>query len=313
MELVRGIHNLRDRHHGCVLTIGNFDGVHLGHAAVIEHVVAMAKQHQVPATVMLFEPQPLEFFAGDRAPARLSTLRDKLKRLSELGVERVLCVRFCDKFANYQASDFVEQLLVTQLGVKHLVVGDDFRFGQGRSGNFETLVAAGQQHGFGVQDTASCLLNQARISSTLIRQALAAGQLDEAKRMLGYGYAISGRVAHGDKLGRTINFPTANVALKRRVNPISGVFAVRVQFADGRQFDGVANVGKRPTVAGQECRLEVHIFDFAADIYGQQLQVELRDYLRPEQRFESFAALKQQISADAKAARERLADASISL
>ncbi|QIZ75497.1 bifunctional riboflavin kinase/FAD synthetase [Ferrimonas lipolytica] len=298
MELVRGIYNLTPKHHGCVLTIGNFDGVHQGHAAVIARLVEVAKLHQVPATVMLFDPQPQEFFAGDNAPARLSLLRDKLTRLSQLGVERVLCVRFNQKFADYHPQQFVEQLLVNQLGVRHLVVGDDFCFGKARQGNYAMLQQAGEQHGFTVQDTASCLLAKARISSTLIRQALAQGDLAAAQQMLGYPYRISGRVAHGDKLGRTLNFPTANIPLKRKVVPVRGVYAVTVQLASGERKLGVANVGSRPTVRGNICRLEVHIFDFAGDIYGQQLQVQLVSWLRDEQRFESLDALKAQISAD---------------
>ncbi|WP_298442503.1 bifunctional riboflavin kinase/FAD synthetase [uncultured Ferrimonas sp.] len=306
MELVRGIHNLTPKHHGCVLTIGNFDGVHQGHAAVIARVVEMAKQHQVPATVLLFDPQPQEYFAGDNAPARLSLLRDKLSRLAQLGIDRVLCIRFNQKFADFEAQRFVEQLLVKQLGVRHLVVGDDFCFGKARQGNYAMLQQAGARHGFTVQDTASCLLGAARISSTLIRQALAQGDLSGAEQMLGYPYQISGRVAHGDKLGRTLNFPTANLPLRRKVVPVSGVYAVKVRFADGSVRDGVANVGKRPTVHGENCRLEVHIFDFAADIYGQQLQIQLISWLRDEQRFESLDALKAQISADVIEAKARL-------
>ncbi len=311
MELIRGIHNLAERHRGCVLTIGNFDGVHRGHAAVIDRLVAVAREHGVPATVMLFEPQPQEFFLGQKAAARLSRLRDKLTRLAELGVDRVLCVRFNRDFSRQAPEAFVEQLLVRQLDVRYLVVGDDFCFGKDRRGNFALLQRAGERHGFAVQDTASCLLDQARISSTLIRQALARGDLAAAERMLGHPYYISGRVAHGDKLGRTLDFPTANVLLKRTVVPVRGVFAVRIRTQDGARHLGVANVGRRPTVAGVQCRLEVHIFDFNADLYGQHLQVELVSWLRDEQRFASLEALKAQIQADAQEARARLADAQL--
>ncbi|MBY6188061.1 bifunctional riboflavin kinase/FAD synthetase [Marinobacter hydrocarbonoclasticus] len=306
MELIRGIHNLAERHRHCVLTIGNFDGVHRGHAAVIRRLVALAREYDVPATVMVFEPQPQEYFRGDAAPARLNLLRDKLDRLAELGVDRVLCVRFDARFADWEAEDFVQQLLVDKLAVRYLVVGDDFCFGRARRGNFAFLQAAGSAHGFDVEDTASCRLGQERISSTLIRNALAAGDLTAAERMLGHPYQISGRVAHGDKLGRTIGFPTANILLKRIVVPISGVFAVRVQTEDGLWHNGVANVGRRPTVSGQQCRLEVHLFDFNADLYGQHLHVRLHTWLRDEHAFPSLEALKAQIRLDAERAQTAL-------
>ncbi|GAA4873950.1 bifunctional riboflavin kinase/FAD synthetase [Ferrimonas pelagia] len=313
MELIRGVHNLSDAHHGCVLTIGNFDGVHLGHAAVIRRLVAVAEAYGVPATVMVFEPQPQEFFRGEQAAARLSLLRDKLARLAELGVARVLCIRFDQAFADQDPGEFIRRLLVDKLGVRYLVVGDDFCFGRARQGNYAMLEAAAEQYGFALQDTASCLHGEARISSTLIRQALAQGDLTAAAGMLGYPYRISGRVAHGDKLGRTIDFPTANVLLKRKVVPVRGVFAVRVRTEDGVEHLGVANVGRRPTLAGIQCRLEVHIFDFNADLYGQHLQVELVSWLRDEQAFASLEALKAQIQADAIEARVRLADAKVTV
>ncbi|MBY5993436.1 bifunctional riboflavin kinase/FAD synthetase [Ferrimonas balearica] len=306
MELIRGIHNLSERHRGCVLTIGNFDGVHRGHAEVIRRLVALSRQYGVPATVMVFEPQPQEYFLKEKAPARLNLLRDKLDRLAELGVDRVLCVRFDQRFAQWEAEDFVQQLLVQKLGIRYLVVGDDFCFGRGRRGNFPFLQRAGEQHGFAVEDTASCRLGEERISSTLIRNALAEGDLVAAERMLGHPYQISGRVAHGDKLGRTIGFPTANILLKRTVVPVSGVYAVRVQMEDGRWHHGVANVGKRPTLSGQQCRLEVHLFDFDADLYGQHLHVRLHAWLRDEHAFASLEALKAQIQLDAQNALEAL-------
>ncbi|SHH79726.1 bifunctional riboflavin kinase/FAD synthetase [Ferrimonas marina] len=311
MELVRGIHNLTPAHRGCVLTIGNFDGVHRGHAAVIQRLVTVARQFDVPATVMLFEPQPQEFFMGARAPARLNLLRDKLARLAALGVDRVLCVRFDQAFAGQQPDHFVEQLLVAQLGIRYLVVGDDFCFGKDRRGDFALLQSAGERFGFAVQDTASLRLSDERISSTGIRNALAAGDLALVESMLGHPYCISGRVAHGDKLGRTLDFPTANILLKRQVVPVQGVYAVTVRTEDGRQHGGVANVGRRPTLGGTQSRLEVHIFDFDADLYGQHLQVELVSWLREEQAFASLEALKAQIQADANQARNRLADANL--
>ncbi|MFI3245462.1 MAG: bifunctional riboflavin kinase/FAD synthetase [Ferrimonas sp.] len=304
--LVRGIHNLTLPHQGCVLTIGNFDGVHRGHQAVISQLVAKAKMHQVPAMVMLFEPQPQEYFAPAQAPARLSSLRDKLRRLAALGIDHVLCIKFNAAFAHWDADRFIDELLVARLGVRHLVVGDDFHFGQQRRGNFALLRQAGQQHGFTVQDTASCVVGQQRISSTLIRQAIALGAFDRAAQMLGYRYVIDGRVSHGNKLGRTLSFPTANLGLQRLVSPLRGVYAVRVKLADGQRLLGVANVGTRPTVQGKDCRLEVHIFNFSGEIYGQRMEVELVAWLRDEQRFESITALKAQISADVDQAKRRL-------
>lgn len=302
MELIRGLHNLRPEHAGCVLTIGNFDGVHLGHQAVLQQLKRQAHALGVPACVMLFEPQPLELFIEHQAPARLSRLREKYLALSRLGIDRLLCVRFHHAFAQLQPELFIEQILVQQLGVRFLIVGDDFRFGRERRGDFALLQQAGRRHGFAVVSTQSFCVDALRVSSTLVREALGGGDLVQVRRMLGEPYTLSGRVAHGDKLGRTIGFPTANVHLKRRRVPVSGVYAVEVLFS-GQLLHGVANVGIRPTVHGTRPQLEVHLFDFAGNLYGQQIQVRLCHKLRDEQKFESFAALKQQIERDAQAAR----------
>jgi riboflavin kinase / FMN adenylyltransferase len=308
MELIRGIHNIKPKHHDCVLTIGNFDGVHLGHQAVLRQVITKAQSLGLPATVMTFEPQPLELFAAENAPARLTRFRDKYTQLQKTGVERLLCVNFNAQFANMSAEDFVRRLLVEQLGVKFLVVGDDFRFGKGRRGNFEMLEAAGQEFGFVVVSTQSfCMLEQ-RVSSTAIRHALVNDQLSLAASMLGRSYSISGRVSHGRKLGRTIGFPTANVPLKRRVSPVSGVYAVEVFGVDGAPLPGVANVGHRPTVNGVRQQLEVHLFDFQSNLYGCQIEVVLHHKLRNEIKFESFDALKAQIERDAQTARVWLSE-----
>ena len=303
MELIRGIHNILPEHHGCVLTIGNFDGVHRGHAQVIESLVEKAKHFGLPATLMTFEPQPQELFKGEDAPARLSLLRDKIILLDELGIDRVVCVNFNRKFANLPPEEFIEALLVKQLGVKYLVVGDDFCFGNKRAGNFEMLCKAGEKHGFAVVNTNSFVVGDTRVSSTAIREALAAGNFEQARRMLGHPYLLGGRVAHGQKLGRTLGFPTANIALKRNVVPVRGVFAVRAFWQDSDVYEGVANVGFRPTVNGQQCQLEVHLFDFDGDIYGQYLEVELVAKIREERPFESLDALKAQIVNDADEAK----------
>lgn len=303
MELIRGIHNISSQHHGCVLTIGNFDGVHLGHQAVLEQVTAQAKLLGLPSTVMTFDPLPLELFAGDKAPARLTRLRDKYVQLSKLNLDRLLCVNFNHQFANLSAEAFIKDLLVQKLGVKFLVVGDDFCFGKGRVGNFSMLEQAGREFGFEVVSTQSFCLQQQRVSSTAIRQALALNDLAAAKTMLGRDYSISGRISHGRKLGRTIGFPTANIPLKRCVSPVSGVYVVEAHGIGNQPIGGVANIGQRPTVEGVRQQLEVHLFDFHANLYGKQLEVSLLHKLRDEKKFDSFDLLKQQIELDAEAAR----------
>lgn len=297
MELIRGIHNIRDRHRGCVLTIGNFDGVHLGHQEVIQGLLRDAKALNLPSTVMLFEPQPQEFFLKDKAPARLTRLRDKLALLAKLGVERVVCVSFNAKFARQDASDFVRSVLIDKLGVKALTVGDDFRFGHGRSGDFDLLKRLGEDASMAVKNTQSFRQKNARVSSTAIREALKQGDLSNAKAMLGHDYAISGRVIHGWKKGRELGFPTANVALKRQVCPLSGVFAVEAKVGTNI-VRGVANVGNKPTFNGTRALLEVHLFDFDKVIYGQFIEVKLKAKLRDEIKFNGLDELVAQINQD---------------
>jgi riboflavin kinase/FMN adenylyltransferase len=303
MELIRGIHNIKPKHYGCVLTIGNFDGVHLGHLQVLSRVAEKAKALGLPSAAMIFEPQPLELFAGEKAPARLTRLRDKYVQLRKLQLDRLLCVNFNQRFADLSAQAFIRDLLVDRLGVKFLVVGDDFCFGRGREGDFTLLQEAGKQFGFEVVNTRSFCVREQRVSSTAIRDALAADNLSEAERMLGRTYSINGRVSHGRKLGRTIGFPTANIPLKRCVSPVSGVYVVEVHGLKQGPVGGVANIGHRPTVNGMRQQLEVHLFDFKGDLYGQQLEVALLKKLRDEQHFESFEVLKKQIELDAEAAR----------
>ena len=303
MELIRGIHNLRSEHVGCVLTIGNFDGVHRGHQAVLSRLQEQAVQLGLPSCVMVFEPQPLEFFAREKAPARLSRLRDKYEAIAALNIDRLLCVKFDHVFAELTAAEFIEQILVRKLAVRFLVIGDDFRFGLQRRGDFALLVEAGRQYGFQVLSTDTLLHDQQRVSSTLLREALREGRLEDVTHMLGHPYTITGRVAHGAKLGRTIGFPTANIHLKRLVVPVQGVYAVQVLIAKTIHF-GVANIGFRPTVNGTRSQLEVHIFDFKGDLYGKQLQIQVCHKLRDEQKFPSFSALQTQITMDARQARQ---------
>ena len=304
MELIRGQHNLRPRHRGCVATIGNFDGVHLGHQAILAQLAGQAGRLRLPRLVITFEPQPQEFFAGPKAPpARLMRLREKLLALDGLGIERVLCLEFDHRLAAMPAERFIEDLLIERLGIRYLVIGDDFRFGHRRAGDFAMLVQAGQRHGFAVADNHSYSVGGERVSSTRVRQALAQGDLDLAARLLGRPYDMCGRVAHGDRRGRTIGFPTANIHLHRRVTPVYGVYAVLLSGPDLQLWPGIANVGCRPTVEGERERLEVHLLDFQGDLYGRHAKVDFLHYLRPEQRFASLAALQAQIQQDEQTAR----------
>ena len=307
MQLIRGFHNLAHRaelEKGCVLSIGNFDGVHLGHQNVLARLIDKSLALNLPSVVMIFEPQPREFFAQksrdfsqNQPPARLMRLRDKLKYLGEAGVDFVLCVRFCEKFAKLSAEEFITDLLVKQLKVRYLSVGDDFRFGAKRAGNYETLRNAGLKYRFAVEESHTHSLEAERISSSLIREALQADNLTLAEKLLGKPYSIAGRVAHGNKLGRTIGFPTANIMLNRLVTPIQGVYAVQVETKSGK-FNGVANVGNRPTINGSKPLLEVHIFDFNQAIYGEAIEVSFLHKIRNEIKFPSFEELKTQIKKD---------------
>ena len=303
-ELIRGLHSLAPRHQGSVVTIGAFDGVHLGHRAILGQVVAKAKQLGLPSVAMVFEPQPNEYFCGDKAPARLMPLREKLTALFAAGIDRVLCLRFDAKFAELTADDFVQTVLLSGLGVKHLVVGDDFRFGCDRRGDFKSLRAWGKRADFTVADSKTLIISGDRASSTRIRKALAASDFALAEEQLGQPYGISGRVIYGQQVGRTIGVPTANVLLKRYRSPLSGVFAVTIQLPSGENLRGVANVGVRPTVDGDsKPLLEVHIFDFDGDIYGSCIRVCFCTKLRDEQKFSSIDVLKQQIERDISDAR----------
>ncbi len=298
MQLNRGWHNLRAVHHGCVATIGNFDGVHLGHQAIFTRLRERARQWRLPAMVVIFEPQSAEYFAPARAPARLTRLREKLAVLAECGIDRVQCLRFGAELAAMPAGDFVRRVLVEGLGVRYLAVGDDFRFGAGRTGDFATLRAAGDAHGFVVEDTPTVSVDGARVSSTRVREALADGHLEQARRLLGRRYRICGRVVHGDERGRTLGFPTANIALHRRVSPLRGVFLVSVDGIGPRSLAGVANVGHRPTVGGVRHQLEVHLLGFDGDLYGRHLTVAFESRLRDERKFDSLQALRDQIERD---------------
>jgi len=302
LELIRGLHNLRPRHRGGVATIGNFDGVHLGHQTVLGQLSEKAAELHLPATVILFEPQPNEYFGRGKIPPRLSRFREKFQTLRRFAMDRCVCIPFNAKLAQLSADDFIRRVLVDGLAVRYLVVGDDFRFGAGRRGDFAMLVRAGEEHGFQVVNMHTFAVDGERVSSTRIREALGQGDLSKAEKLLGRGYRMSGRVAHGDKRGRSIGFPTANIFLHRRSAPVTGVFTVETFGLQREPVPGVANVGSRPTVDGTRALLEVHLLDFDADIYGAHVHVEFLHRLRDERRFESFAALEQQIRKDAEQA-----------
>jgi riboflavin kinase/FMN adenylyltransferase len=284
----------------CALTIGNFDGVHRGHRALIDRMVAKAREAKLTACILTFEPHPREFFAGEAAPARLTRLRDKLELLAQAGVERVHIARFDARFAALPAERFVEHMLVRGLGMRWLLVGRDFRFGARRAGDFATLEAAAARHGFVLEAMPDVQFEGRRVSSSAVRAALKAGDLREAERLLGHPYTISGRVAHGAKLGRGLGFPTANIVL-RRPPPVGGIFVVEVDNF-GR---GVASVGRRPTVNPVSIPLlEVHLFDRDEDLYGEHLRVRFLEKLRDEEKYDGLAALQAAIARDAKRARE---------
>ncbi len=303
MELVRGLHNLRPEHRGCAATIGSFDGIHLGHQAVLTQLAAHGRERRLPVTLITFEPQPREYFMPQEAPPRLTRFREKLEVLQHCGIDRVVCLRFNAYLASLTADEFIQRIMLDGLAVKYLVVGDDFRFGKGRIGDYALLEQAGKAHGFPVVTMPTFNVGNHRVSSTRIRVALNKGDFNSAEALLGRPYWMSGRVAHGDKRGRTIGFPTANIFLHRNAVPVDGVFAVEMCGIDDRPIAGVANVGTRPTVDGSRALLEVHLFDFDRDIYGRHVQVSFMKKLRPERKFESFELLKRQIELDAEQAR----------
>ena len=311
MTFVRGLHNLHSPDEKSVVTIGSFDGVHIGHQAILRQVKEASQRLQIPSVAMTFEPQPREYFSAERAPARLMRLREKIETLLSLGVDRVVCLQFNRQLRNLSAADFVEQVLVRGLAVKYLIVGDDFHFGCDRSGDFAMLHQQGKLYGFEVQDTATVEADSRRVSSTLVREVVGQADFARAAQLLGRPFAISGVVGYGQQLGRELGFPTANVQLNRFSAPLSGVFAVRVNVA-GTLYCGAANVGLRPTVGDLvKPVLEVHLLDFAGDLYGQRISVEFLRKIREEEKFTSVEALVATITEDVKKIRQWLLQAGI--
>ncbi len=279
-----------------VVAIGNFDGVHLGHQALLQALIDAAKQKQMRSAVMTFEPHPREFFTPDKAPARLASLREKLEWFSDIGVELAYVCHFSQRFAQLSAEDFMQKVLRDSLNAQAVLVGDDFRFGAGRRGG----IADFAQAGFELLTQPQVNLDGVRVSSTAVRDALAAGQLDQAARLLGRPYSISGKIVHGKKLGRQLGFPTANIHMRHERPALTGVYAVKL---DG--LPSVANLGVRPTIAGTpRLTLEVHVLDYSGDLYGRHVHVQFLHKIREEMKFPGLDALKAQIAADAVAARD---------
>ncbi|HIC47863.1 MAG TPA: bifunctional riboflavin kinase/FAD synthetase [Methylophaga aminisulfidivorans] len=303
-KIIRGFHNLPASPQGCVATIGNFDGVHLGHQAVLTQLAMKGDTLKLPAVVITFEPQPFEYFVPEKAPARLTRFREKVEALRCYSIQQLCVLRFNQQLAEMSAELFIQKLLVEGLNVKYLVVGDDFRFGCERKGDFALLQKAGRQYGFQVVNMHTFAIDQDRVSSTRIRNALSSGDLLLAEKLLGRPYRMSGRVAHGDKRGRKMGFPTANIHLHRHKIPLIGVFAVQLFGIDEEPVNGVANIGIRPTIGGDKALLEVHLFDFKREIYGEHVQVFFLHKIRDEQRFDSLDHLITQIHQDAEQARQ---------
>ena len=305
MRITHGFSPLGTPH---AVTIGNFDGLHLGHKAMLTRLQEVAKARGLPSCVLSFEPHPREFFTPDQAPARLSSLREKADCLRRLGIDRLHIFRFNRAFSALTAEDFIELVLGRTLQARYVLVGDDFRYGAKRAGDFALLKQAGRALGFEAEFLPTVEFAGERASSTAVREALATGDLAHAARLLGRSYSISGHVVHGDKLGRDIGYPTANIQLKHNRPPLMGVFAVELYGLNGAPLPGVASLGKRPTVKNPDAApvLEVHLFDFDADIYGRHVQVDFLHKLRDEEKYPDLDTLVTQIGRDVENAKHYL-------
>ncbi|WP_028389586.1 bifunctional riboflavin kinase/FAD synthetase [Legionella fairfieldensis] len=304
MKLLRGLERVSYFSQGCVATIGNFDGVHLGHQALLAALRAQADVMQLPLVVLLFEPQPAEYFRAQQAPARLSSLREKLDILKLCKVDFVYCLKFNETLALMSAQSFASHYFFSLLQVKYLLMGEDFRFGQGRLGDVGLLREMGKTCNWVVETFADFSPGDERISSTKIRQALSQGNLAYATELLGRPFSFCGRVIKGDGRGAQWGIPTANLNLRRSVLPLRGVFCVRVQRETGEYLNGVANLGSRPTVDGTKNVLEIHLIDFNTPLYGEMLKVFFLHKLRDEIKFCSIDNLIAQINADINAAQQ---------
>jgi riboflavin kinase/FMN adenylyltransferase len=303
MILLRGSQKFTRINQPTVATIGNFDGFHLGHQEIIKLVINKSAQQKANSVLISFEPTPKEFFCGSKGPARIYPIRKKIELVREFGFDYFACLHFNQLMATMPAVDFVQKILHDSLNVKTLVVGDDFKFGHHGSGDIDLLSSMGTKLGFDVHVTSPILHEHKRVSSTLIREKLFQGEFGEVATLLSRPFEMSGRVFHGDKIGRTIGFPTANILIGRIVSPIKGVFTVSASHMDNK-WQGVANIGTRPTVNGQRQQLEVHLFNCQQDLYGKKLDVEFHSKLRDEIKFPSFEELKHQISIDVTKAQQ---------
>lgn len=306
MELVRGPDNLREQHRGGVATLGTFDGLHAGHHALIREALGIAGGRAWPAMMVSFEPMPREFLNPLDPPARLTNFRERWRLLEGSGLRALLLMRFDERLRAMPGADFVD-MLRQRLGLRALVVGHDFRFGRNGEATAEYLEAVGPRHGFEVRVVPPVRVAGERASSSAVRRALASGALAEAEHLLGRRYTMRGRVVRGQRLGRELGYPTANMRLRRRRTPLDGIFAVRVRGIGPEPLAGVASLGTRPTVGGREPLLETHVFDFDGDLYGRELEVEFISRIREERRFDGLDALVAQMALDARAAREILA------
>ena len=306
MEIIRNLSSLQPRHHGTVVSIGNFDGVHRGHRAVLDQLHRIGVELELPTTLITFEPHPREFFSASHAPPRLTRFREKMVELSRTALDRVLLMRFDEALSSMVPLDFVEQILVERLGARSVVVGDDFRYGHRAEGNFETMREAGKRLGFDVVRHDTFPMRGQRVSSSWVRDLLAHGHLVLAAELLGRPYSMCGRVMHGDKIGRTIGYATANMSLRRVATAVHGIYAVKVWGLGERALPGMASIGHRPTVGGTVTLLEVHLFDFERDIYGREIRVEFVAKLREEECYDGLETLKAQLARDADAAKAAL-------
>ena len=298
MKIVRGFHNLKPHSTGCVVTIGNFDGVHLGHRMLLERLFEKSEELNLPSALITFEPQPREFFAGEKVPARLSRFREKVILLQNTELERLICLPFNEKTQNAPADWFTEDFLFKALNTQYLLVGDDFRFGRGREGDFNLLEKTGAEKGFEVERAKTLEYQGERVSSSRVRKALSDGDFDLAESLLGRPYFIMGRVVYGRQLGRQLGVPTANIRLQRYRSALEGVYSVSVDGLEESAMPGIANIGIRPTVGGKEPLLEVHLFDYSRDIYGSLISVTFHKKIRDERQFSSIDELKNQIEKD---------------
>ena len=306
MLITRGFDSVRTASRGCAIAIGNFDGLHLGHQAILAKLAERGREGELPAAVLTFEPHPREYFAPQAAPARLMRLRDKAEMLEAAGVSMLRVLRFGAALSEWDGVTFIDRVLDRALGAKRVVIGTGFRYGRGRGGDVALLRAEGARRGFVVDELPPQEIDGVPVSSTRVREALAAGRLSEARTLLGRDYRISGRVIAGERLGRQLGFPTANIRLHRRVSPVAGIFAVRVSGAGPDRLPGVASIGTRPTVGGVEWLLEVHLFDFERDLYRRRLAVDLIAKLRDEVHYPDLATMTEQMHRDAERARELL-------